>query len=327
MAIRPTCKPNAVALAPRVQTLTNQGIHGSIIGLPYGNVTTVVLYLHVVSIFTSICVMPSIRDVARQAGVAPITVSRVMDNSANVSAETREQVEKVIEELGVVPNRLARSLRLKRTHTLALIVTDITYPFWTTVVRGVQDAAQDAGFTVILCNTDESEDKQEQHLDILLQERVDGILLAPARDSAELVDWIQRQTKPLVVLDRRVGSAQVDVVHSDSTDGAYQLVLHLLSLGHRRAAVLSGPRDVSTAIDRVAGYCRALTEAGLQVPADWVRYRRFSQESGYEMAQQVHATSPRPTALSAVNDFIAIGALRAPGYWPAGTRRRVCGGL
>jgi LacI family transcriptional regulator len=255
--------------------------------------------------------MATICDVAKRAGVAPITVSRVINNSGNVRAETRERVETAIQELGYVPNRLARSLRLKRTHTLALVVTDITNPFWTTVVRGVEDAAQGAGFNVILCNTDESEAKQGQYLDVLLEKRVDGILLVPASSSAEPVDRVQRQNLPVVVLDRRVCSAEVDVVRGDSEEGACRLVQHLLSLGHRRIAVLSGPRDVSTAEDRVSGYCRALTEAGLEVRADWVQYGRFSKESGYEMAQQVLATSPRPTGLFAGNNFIAIGALRA----------------
>jgi LacI family transcriptional regulator len=255
--------------------------------------------------------MATIRDVAKRAGVAPITVSRVINRSASVSAETRERVEKAIQELGYVPNRLARSLRLRRTHTLALVVTDITNPFWTTVVRGVEDAAQDAGFTVILCNTDESEAKQEQYLDVLCQKRVDGILLVPARSSAQLVDWIQKQDMPVVILDRRVCSDQVDVVRGDSQEGACQLVRHLLSLGHRRVAVLSGPKDVSTAEDRVLGYRKALAEAGVEVRADWVLYGRFSKESGYEMTRQVLDTSPRPTALFAGNNFIAIGALRA----------------
>ena len=255
--------------------------------------------------------MATIRDVAKRAGVAPITVSRVINNSVSVSPETRERVKDAIQELGYVPNRLARSLRLKRTNTLALVVTDITNPFWTTVARGVEDAAQDAGFTVILCNTDESEAKQEQYLDVLLQKRVDGILLVPARSSAEQVECVQKQDMPLVVLDRRVCSDQVDVVRGDSEEGACQLVRHLLSLGHRRIAVLSGPKDVSTAEDRVIGYRKALTEAGVEVRADWVLYGRFSKESGYEMTQQVLATSPRPTALFAGNNFIAIGALRA----------------
>jgi LacI family transcriptional regulator len=255
--------------------------------------------------------MPNIRDVAKRAGVAPITVSRVINDSGSVSAKTRTRVEEAIQELGYVPNRLARSLRLSRTHTLALVVTDITNPFWTTIVRGVEDAAQDAGFNVILCNTDESEAKQEQYLDVLLQKRVDGILLVPASSSAEPVDRVQRQNLPLVVLDRRVCSAQVDVVRGDSEEGAHQLVRHLLSLGHRRVAVLSGPKDVSTAEDRVIGYRRALAESGVEVRADWVLYGRFSKESGYEMTQQVLATAPRPTALFAGNNFIAIGVLLA----------------
>ncbi|MBN1582023.1 MAG: LacI family DNA-binding transcriptional regulator [Anaerolineae bacterium] len=255
--------------------------------------------------------MPNIRDVAKRAEVAPITVSRVINHSGNVSAKTRERVEQAIRELGYMPNRLARSLRLKRTHTLALVVTDITNPFWTTVVRGVEDAAQDAGYSVILCNTDESEAKQEQYLDVLMQKQVDGILLVPARTDAEIVAWLEKQHTPIVILDRRVSPAQVDVVRGDSQDGAYQLIRHLLALGHRRIAVLSGPQDVSTAADRVEGYRQALTEAGLDIRADWVQHGRFSQQSGYEMTRQLLATSPRPTALFAVNNFIAIGAQRA----------------
>ncbi|MBN1937257.1 MAG: LacI family DNA-binding transcriptional regulator [Anaerolineae bacterium] len=255
--------------------------------------------------------MPTIRDVAKRAGVAPITVSRVTNNSANVSAETRTRVESAIQELGYRPNRLARSLRLKRTHTLALVVTDITNPFWTTVVRGVEDVAQKSGFNVILCNTDESEEKQDQYLDVLLQKQVDGILLVPACTNPKLCKWIQELTTPIVVLDRRVPSVQVDMVRGDSEGGAYQLVQYLLSLGHRRIAVLSGPKEISTAKDRIAGYCRALTEMGLEIRTDWIRYGEFERASGHEMTQQVLAISPRPTALFAANNFIAIGALSA----------------
>jgi LacI family transcriptional regulator len=255
--------------------------------------------------------MPTLRDVARRAGVAPITVSRAINDSGYVSVKTRARVERAVEELGYVPNRLARSLRLKRTQTLALVVTDITNPFWTTVARGVEDAAQDAGFNLILCNTDESEAKQEQYLDVLLQKQVDGILLVPARDNEALTGWIQRRAVPVVLLDRCVCSGQVDLVRGDSEGGAYQLVRHLISLGHRRIAVLSGPRDVSTAVDRVRGYAEALAEAGLEVRADWVCYGQFSIESGYRVAQQVLTARPCPTALFAVNNFIAIGALRA----------------
>lgn len=255
--------------------------------------------------------MPTIRDVAKRAGVAPTTVSRVINNAGYVKDTTRERVETAIQELGYVPNRLARSLRLKRTHTLGLVVTDIANPFWPAVARGVEDTAHTAGFNVILCNTDESEAKQAQYLEVLLQKRVDGILLAPASASAELVDWIQSQTMPVVLVDRTVDGGQVDVVRGDSENGAYRLVQHLISLGHRHIAVLSGPNNVSTAVDRVAGYRRAMGDAGLQVCPGWVRWGEFSRDSGYEMAEQVLATSPHPTALFAVNNFIAVGALRA----------------
>jgi LacI family transcriptional regulator len=255
--------------------------------------------------------MATIRDVAKQAGVAPITVSRVVNNSGYVSAKTRARVEAAIAELGYVPNVLARSLRSRRTNTLALILTDISNPFWTTVARGVEDAASAAGFNVIFCNTDESEVKQEKYLRVVMQKQVDGVLLVPARGTDEPIRLIQSQNTPVVVLDRRIPNAPVDTVRSDSEGGAYQLTNLLLSLGHRRIAVLSGPQGVSTADERVAGYQRALTEAGLDVDPAMIYHGEFSLGSGYSMAQQVLEAAPRPTALFAGNNFIAFGALRA----------------
>ena len=217
--------------------------------------------------------MPTIRDVAKTAGVATTTVSRVLNNSGYVSAATRARVEAAIQELGYVPNRVARSLRLKRTHTLALVVTDITNPFWTTVVRGVEDAAHEAGFTVILCNTDESESQAGRLPAGAAAEAGGRHPVCPgAAATPEAVELVQRQNVPIVVLDRRVPGAEVDVVRGDSEGGAYQLVRHLLELGHRRIAVLSGPETVSTSIERVAGYRRALREAGLGEEAEWVHY-------------------------------------------------------
>ena len=255
--------------------------------------------------------MPTIRDVAKRAGVAPTTVSRVINNSGYVRTETRERVEAAIAELGYVPNTLARSLRFKKTNTLALVLPDITNPFWTTVARGVEDAASDRGFNVILCNTDESETEQTKYLTVLLQKQIDGIVLAPACSTAEPVELIQKQGVPVVVLDRHVPCAQVDIVRCDSVTGAYRLIRHLLSLGHRRIGILSGPQGVSTAEDRVVGYQQALKEIGQDVDQGLVYYGEFTQASGYEMTQQTLTVTPRPTALFAANNFIAVGSLRA----------------
>ena len=254
--------------------------------------------------------MPTIHDVAKRAGVAPITVSRVINNSGYVSKETRQRVEAAIAELEYVPNVIARSLRSKRTNTLALVLTDITNPFFTVIARGVEDTASQAGMTVIYCNTDESEIEEEKYLQLLLQKQVDGILLVPACSVSKSVNLIQEQGTPVVVLDRKIPGIEVDSVRGDSEGGAYQLIYLLLELGHTHIAALSGPADVSTAEDRVSGYRRALEEAGSS-DNELVYFGAFTQASGFEMAQKALSQSPRPTALFAANNFIAYGALKA----------------
>lgn len=255
--------------------------------------------------------MSTIGDVARRAGVSAMTVSRVINNSGYISQETRERVEQAIAELGYVPNALARSLRFKRTKTLALILTDITNPFFTTIARGVEDVASEHGFSVIFCNTDESEEDEANYLNVLVQKQVDGVLLVPARSSPDSAAFLRDRGIPFVVLDRHIPDAAVDTVRGDSEGGAYEMVRHLLRLGHRRIAVISGPQAVSTAADRVAGYRRALIEAGLEPDPALIHYGQFTQDSGYRMAQAVLAVSPPPTALLTGNNFIAVGALRA----------------
>jgi len=255
--------------------------------------------------------MPTIRDVAKQAGVAPMTVSRVINNSGYVSDETRARVEAAIAQLGYVPNMLGPSLRFNQTNTLALVLTDITNPFWTTLARGVEDAAQEAGYSVILCNTDESEEKQDQYLTMLLKRRIDGILLVPSSSMSNIVHNIKTQGVKVVVLDREVNDADVDVIQGDSVGGAYRLTRYLIDLGHQHVAILSGPKNVSTSSQRVTGYCQAMDEANLSHNAANVHWGEFSQSMGYEMAERALQGAPRPTALLAVNNFIANGALRA----------------
>jgi LacI family transcriptional regulator len=255
--------------------------------------------------------MVTIGDVAQRARVSKMTVSRVINHAASISPDTRERVERAIAELGYVPNALARSLRFKRTNTIALVLTDITNPFFTTIARGVEDTASQRGLSVIYCNTDESASEEIEHLNVLAQKQTDGVLLVPACLEPDSILFLQERQIPVVVLDRRIPNIQVDTVRCDSEGGAYALVCHLLELGHARVAVLSGPRTVSTAIDRVAGYRRAMQAAGPGAGEELVLHGEFNQASGYAMAQQALALNPRPTALFAANNFIAIGAYRA----------------
>jgi LacI family transcriptional regulator len=254
--------------------------------------------------------MPTIRDVAKRAGVATMTVSRVLNNSGYVSEATRTKVEAAIAELGYVPNMLGPSLRFNQTNTLALVLTDITNPFWTTVARGVEDAAQEKGYSVILCNTDESIQKQSQYLTMLLKRRIDGILFVPADNKSEPVRLIQEQRVDVVLLDRNVPDVPVDSVRGDSFGGAYQLAQHLVELGHKHIAVLSGPKTISTSLDRVAGFRQAMEEVGLNHNLDNVYWGSFSQNMGCEIAEQALKAIPRPTAFLAVNNFIANSALQ-----------------
>lgn len=255
--------------------------------------------------------MATIRDVAEQAGVSTMTVSRVLNNSGYVSQDARERVETAVADLGYVPNTIGLSLRFKRTKTIALVLTDITNPFFTTIARGVEDVASDRGFTVILCNTDESESEQARYLNSLHQRRVDGVLLVPAASAPAAVQWLQKRGMPAVLIDRRVPGIRVDVVRCDSEGGAHDVTQHLIGLGHRNIAVLTGPAQVSTAGDRVQGFLRAHREAGLDTNPALIMHGQYTLAGGAGMMAQALQVRPRPTAVFAANNFIAIGAYRA----------------
>jgi LacI family transcriptional regulator len=255
--------------------------------------------------------MSTIGDVAKRAGVSRMTVSRVINNSSYISPETRERVLQAIAELGYIPNTLARSLRFKQTKTIALVLADITNPFFTTITRGVEDTASEQGFSVMFCNTDESQSEELGYLNVLLQRQVDGVLLVPASHTLESISFVQDRGTPVVLLDRHIANARVDSVRGDSEQGAYEAVCYLLELGHRRIALVNGPQTISTATDRTAGYRRALMEAGLDGSAARIYYGEFTSEGGYRTAKQALAIRPLPTALFAANNFIALGAYQA----------------
>jgi LacI family transcriptional regulator len=255
--------------------------------------------------------MPNIKDVAKSAGVAPITVSRVINNSGYVSDDVRNRVEKAIKLLNYIPNKLGPSMRSKRSNTIGLIVTDITNPFWTTVVRGVEDATYKAGYHLFLCNSDEDANKEHEYIELLLSRQVDGFLVAPAETQFKPLELIQKQGKSLVLLDRHIAAEGIDIVRGDSKGASYILTKHLLDLNHKHIVLLNGPESVSTARDRADGFCEALREAGFKDDEINVYWGEFSQESGYRHGLEILQLRPRPTAIVAANNFIAIGAIRA----------------
>jgi LacI family transcriptional regulator len=255
--------------------------------------------------------MVTITDVAKRAGVAPVTVSRVLNAAPNVNSVTRERVEQAIADLGYVPSVVARSLRSKRTHTLAFIVPDITNAFWTTVARGVEDAAHQHGYSVLLCNTDEDLTKQGRYLEIMVSQRVDGVIIAPCDMDANKLAALRDHHIATVIIDRRVDGWDVDTVYCDSVSGAYALTRHLIGLGHRRIAMLSGPVGAATAEDRLEGYRLALQEAGIALDPHLIRRGGFSTATGAALAGQLLDEGARPTAIFAANNAIALGVVDA----------------
>lgn len=266
--------------------------------------------------------MPTIRDVAKLAGVAPITVSRVINNTGYISEETRVRVEAAIEELQYIPNTLSQSLRFKKTNTIGLVLSDISNPFWTTVTRGVEDACSQQGMHVFLCNTDEKQSKLDDYVDALIQRQTDGFLLVPAgKESTQTVERIKRAGVPLVVLDRSMQDVHVDVVRSDSEGGAYRLTEYLIQLGHRRIAIIPGPREIATSMLRLGGYKQALQDYGIPLDTQLIRHGQYNQEAGYNVAlikQFFSELNPKPTAIFAGNNFIAIGVVQ--GLYQMGVR-------
>lgn len=255
--------------------------------------------------------MTTVRDVAKLAGVAPITVSRVVNNFPGVSQYTRERVNKAIADLNYVPNAMAKSLRSKQTCTIALVLTDITNPFWTTIARGVEDTAAEKGYHVIFCNTDEDPEKEANYINILLQRRVDGLIIAPSTDDGRYLLSLKRNDIPCVLIDRRVSGFNADVIRSDGKEGARLLTQHLINLGHRWIAMLAGPSKVFTSRDRLAGYLEALQKNGISIDDNLIKEGMYDEDGGFKFTKELLSSVPCPTAIVAANLSIAIGALRA----------------
>lgn len=253
--------------------------------------------------------MATIRDVAELAHVSPITVSRVINEVGPVKDQTRVRVLRAIEQLNYVPNQQARSLRSRRSNTLALLITDVTNPFWTTVARGVEDKATENNFSVILCNTDEDITKEQRYVKVVLEKRVDGVIAAPASFVGTHFRQLRDQHIPYVLIDRRLDRLDTDIVRCENLATSRELVASLIALGHRRIGVISGTEKVSTADERLEGYRQALQAAGLAIDPTLIRRGPFTQQTGQDSTRELLALANPPTAIFACNNFIAYGAL------------------
>jgi len=253
--------------------------------------------------------MARIKEVAERAGVSTATVSRVINQSSSVKPHLRERVLAAIAELHYSPSSLARHLRSQSTRTIGLIISDIQNPFFTSLVRGVEDVAYQNGYSILLCNADEDPTKEQLYVEVLRAERVAGAIVACTGETCCLA--LRESYLTWVAVDRRVPGLAVDTVVVDNVAGAQQAVAHLLDLGHRRIGLISGPVTVTTGRERRDGYLAAFAARCLPVPTDLLLMGDFKEASGRRLASELLERADPPTALFVANNLMTMGALQA----------------
>lgn len=251
----------------------------------------------------------TIKDIASELNVSYATVSRALNDKEGVKAETRLRVMEVAKDLNYRPNAIARGLVNRKTHTLGLIIPDITNPFYPEVARGVEDAAQEQGYSVFLCNTNWERKKENHYLNLLAEKRVDGIIIAPvAKETPSLERLIG--SLPCVYVGRSPREAGAEFITIDNERGGYLATEHLLKTGRAPVGFIGAPEDSNTLEERLRGYWKALAEYGEKIDERIILFGDFRRESGYNLVKKMMAERVRPRGVFGENDLLAIGALQ-----------------
>ena len=250
-------------------------------------------------------------DVASRAGVSPAVVSYVVnDGPRPVKQSTRERVLEAIRDLGYRPNAVARSLKIKSTRALGLIVPDNSNPFFAELARVVEDAAFTAGYTLLLANARGDGEREAAHVQTFLAHQVDGILLISSGHSEALLGTLEHESTPVVLVDRSLPTASAATLEVDNEGGGFVATRHLLEHGHERIACLAGPTDLSPSADRHRGWLSAMRQSGLSTGPGLLARSAFDRHAAYPVAQRLLSERDRPTAIFAATDQQAIAVLR-----------------
>jgi DNA-binding LacI/PurR family transcriptional regulator len=248
-------------------------------------------------------------DVAREAGVSHMTVSRVINKKNGINKTTRARVLEAIERLAYKPNSVARSLVIKKTRLLGIIVPDIDNPFFSGMVKGTERIAHENDYNIILCDTEGLVENEKKYMDLMVERMVDGVILAaPRMDDEELVTY--NQMIPIVVLDRHFPSGGITHIWADNIEGASQAMEYLIRLGHERIGFITGPEIVQVSLMRKEGYKRSLLKHGIHFDPHLVAHGDFLFESGYKNLDYFFRVRPHPTAIFSSNDIMALGLLK-----------------
>jgi LacI family transcriptional regulator len=250
-------------------------------------------------------------DVAARAGVSTATVSRFLRDPERVRPEARERTRRAVKALDYHPSHVARNLRVQATRSVGLIIPDIQNPFFTSIVRGIEDVLRASDYHLVLCNSDDDPEREALYLAKLRAEGAAGIAFVPTNGARGAYRKLLKAGIPLVAIDRWVAGLTVDRVVVANTEGAREAVAHLIALGHRRIGLVGGPDGVNVAQERRRGYHEALKAAGIAAVDELVRAADFREAGGQAAMAQLLDLKEPPTAVFAANNLMTLGALRA----------------
>ena len=258
---------------------------------------------------------PTIKDIAKLAKVSPTAVSMALNDRPRISPETRKRILRIAKELHYQPNFVAQSLVMKRSHTLGVIITNIMNPFYPELAKGIKDKALELGYTIILCSTNYDLKLERYYINVLQSKGVDGIILSSVEVNDPNIKPLIEEGFPFILVNRRIHNRfldrKVDYIVLDNVAGGYMAMEHLYKLGHRRIGIITGDLNVSTAVERTEGAKKLLKKYGLKLSPNLMVESQFSKESGYSATKKFLFMKPRPTAVFAENDYIALGVREA----------------
>ena len=254
--------------------------------------------------------MSTIQDVAKAAGVSSATISRVLNNSSSVSEQTRAIVLNTIKKLNYQPNFLGRNLRRSETRMILVLLPSISNPFYSGIVKGIEDVGHKNGYNVMLCNTDSEKQRELVYLDLLKSKLADGIIFMATELDSEELSRIGRNYPAVQCCEYNEG-AFISHVSIDNFIASYKAVKHLISLGHRKIGMISCSNNFISTIQREAGYKKALGDHGITLNPDFLIYGDYSFKSGLRATTQFLNMQDCPSAIFSISDSMAIGAIKA----------------
>jgi LacI family transcriptional regulator len=245
-------------------------------------------------------------------------VSHVINNTRVVSDDVRRRVLGIIDEMRYIPSAVARSLKNDKTHTIGVLVPNSSNPYFAELIRWIEDAAFELGYNIILCNAHGGAQKQAAYLRLLMEKRIDGLVLVASGADDEQDLLVRHEAVPIVQLERALPGLDADLILAGQEEGGHAATRHLIELGHRDIACVAGPADLPRTRERVGGFLRAMTEAGLTVSPGRIVHEEFTSAGGHAAFTRLLADPHPPTAVFVTSDLMALGGLCAAGV--AGVR-------